>query len=76
MEFNLARTDHTARRGRLVFERGVVETPGFGPGGTDGTGKAMTAEELLDQAAEQMAAKRTAVVVAPEAVVSWDHTKL
>ena len=34
------------------------------------------AEELLDQAAEQMAAKRTAVVIEPETVVSWDHTKL
>ena len=34
------------------------------------------AEEVLDQVAEQMAAKRTAVVVEPDTVVSWDHTKL
>lgn len=34
------------------------------------------APELLDQAAEHMAAKRTAVVVVPERIVSWDHTKL
>lgn len=33
-------------------------------------------EELLSQAAEHMAAKRTAVVVAPQRIVSWDHTKL
>ncbi len=33
-------------------------------------------EELLDRAAEQMAAKRTAVIVEPTRVVSWDHTKL
>lgn len=33
-------------------------------------------EELLAQMAEHMAAKRTAVVVHPEKVVSWDHRKL
>ena len=33
-------------------------------------------EELLEQAATQMAAKRTAVVVEPLKVVSWDHRKL
>lgn len=32
--------------------------------------------ELLDQAAQHMAAKRTAVVVEPDRVVSWDHNKL
>lgn len=33
-------------------------------------------EELLDKAAETMAAKRTAVVIEPRKVISWDHTKL
>ena len=33
-------------------------------------------EDLLAQAAEHMAAKRTAVVVKPEKIVSWDHHKL
>ncbi len=32
--------------------------------------------ELLETAAQQMAAKRTAVVVRPDKIVSWDHTKL
>ncbi len=32
--------------------------------------------ELLDQAAAHMAAKRTAVIVEPDGIVSWDHTKL
>ncbi len=31
---------------------------------------------VLDEVAGHMAAKRTAVVVVPETVVSWDHTKL
>ena len=33
-------------------------------------------EEVLEQAAAQMAAKRTAVVVEPQKVISWDHRKL
>jgi len=33
-------------------------------------------EDLLSAAAEQMASKRTAVVIEPLKVVSWDHTKL
>ena len=33
-------------------------------------------EEVLEQAATQMAAKRTAVVVEPQKVISWDHRKL
>ena len=32
--------------------------------------------EVLEQAANQMAAKRTAVVVEPQKVISWDHRKL
>ena len=35
-----------ARRGRLTFPRGFVETPAFMPVGTYGTVKAMTPEEL------------------------------
>jgi len=33
-------------------------------------------EDLLSKAAEQMASKRTAVVIEPLKMVSWDHTKL
>jgi queuine tRNA-ribosyltransferase len=46
MKFELLRTDNRARRGRMVFARGVVETPAFMPVGTYGTVKAMTPEEL------------------------------
>lgn len=45
-------TDQTARRGRLVFDRGSVETPAFMPVGTYGTVKAMTPEELRKSGAE------------------------
>ncbi|MBN7818775.1 tRNA guanosine(34) transglycosylase Tgt [Bowmanella yangjiangensis] len=46
MKFELMTTDGKARRGRLVFDRGVVETPAFMPVGTYGTVKGMTPEEL------------------------------
>ncbi|MGD9841937.1 MAG: tRNA guanosine(34) transglycosylase Tgt [Steroidobacteraceae bacterium] len=46
MQFELLTTDNRARRGRLSFPRGAVETPAFMPVGTYGTVKAMTPEEL------------------------------
>jgi queuine tRNA-ribosyltransferase len=46
MRFALLRQDGAARRGRLVFSRGTVETPAFMPVGTYGTVKAMTPEQL------------------------------
>ncbi|WP_337842191.1 tRNA guanosine(34) transglycosylase Tgt [Rheinheimera sp.] len=46
MKFELLTTDGKARRGRLSFDRGVVETPAFMPVGTYGTVKGMTPEEL------------------------------
>ena len=46
MKFELSKQDDSARRGRLTFERGTVETPAFMPVGTYGTVKAMTPEEL------------------------------
>jgi queuine tRNA-ribosyltransferase len=52
MEFDLLGRDGLARRGRLRFARGTVETPAFMPVGTYGTVKAMTPEELLTVGAE------------------------
>ena len=46
MRFEITAKDGAARRGRIIFERGVVDTPAFMPVGTYGTVKAMTAEEL------------------------------
>lgn len=52
MKFDLITNDGVARRGRLTFDRGTVETPAFMPVGTYGTVKAMTPEELTDMGAE------------------------
>lgn len=46
MEFELDTTDGVARRGRLKFPRGVVETPAFMPVGTYGTVKAMLPRDI------------------------------
>jgi len=51
MKFELDRTDGKARRGRLIFERGVVETPAFMPVGTYGTVKGMTPDEVKETGA-------------------------
>jgi queuine tRNA-ribosyltransferase len=52
VNFELQGSDGAARRGRLRFMRGSVETPAFMPVGTYGTVKAMTPEELVEGGAE------------------------
>jgi queuine tRNA-ribosyltransferase len=52
MRFEFIRQDGRARRGRLHFDRGTVETPAFMPVGTYGTVKAMTPEEVRGIGAE------------------------
>jgi len=46
MQFELDREDGLARRGRLKFPRGVVETPAFMPVGTYGTVKGMLPRDI------------------------------
>jgi len=52
VKFELIKTDGLARRGRLNFARGVIETPTFMPVGTYGTVKAMTMEEVASTGAQ------------------------
>jgi queuine tRNA-ribosyltransferase len=52
MEFVLESTDRLARRGRLIFARGIVDTPAFMPVGTYGSVKAMTPEEVRESGAQ------------------------
>src|SRR5699024_9483286 len=52
MKFELTHHDGRARRGRLIFERGVVETPAFMPVGTYGTVKGLTPEEINEIGAQ------------------------
>ncbi|TRX57355.1 tRNA guanosine(34) transglycosylase Tgt [Thalassomonas sp. M1454] len=51
MKYDLINKDGKARRGRLTFDRGVVETPAFMPVGTYGTVKGMKTDEVKDTGA-------------------------
>ncbi len=52
MKFELDTTSGRARRGRMVFPRGVVETPAFMPVGTYGTVKGMLPRDIKEIGAQ------------------------
>ncbi len=52
MQFELLATDGRARRGRLTFPRGTVETPVFMPVGTYGTVKGMLPRDIKEIGAQ------------------------
>jgi len=52
MQFEHINNDGHARRGRLTFSRGVVETPAFMPVGTYATVKSVTPEEVAEVGAQ------------------------
>jgi queuine tRNA-ribosyltransferase len=52
MKFTLDNIDQGARRGRLSFDRGTIETPAFMPVGTYGSVKGLTPEEVKATGAE------------------------
>ncbi|WNK21529.1 tRNA guanosine(34) transglycosylase Tgt [Halomonas piscis] len=52
MDFERLADDGRARRGRLHFPRGIVETPAFMPVGTYGTVKGMTPESVKEIGAD------------------------
>jgi len=52
VKFEIQHTSGMARRGKLGFDRGQIDTPAFMPVGTYGTVKAMTPEELEGMGAQ------------------------
>jgi queuine tRNA-ribosyltransferase len=54
MSFELLANDGLARRGRMTFPRGTVETPAFMPVGTYGSVKGMLPEQLRALGAEMI----------------------
>lgn len=52
MQFEHLATDGAARRGRITFPRGVIETPAFMPVGTYGSVKAMLPRDLKEIGAQ------------------------
>jgi queuine tRNA-ribosyltransferase len=76
MQFELLDTDHAARRGRLHFARGVVETPAFMPVGTYGTVKAMTPTEVADTGAQIILGNTFHLMLRPGVEVIQAHGDL
>lgn len=76
MQFELLKTQDRARRGRLIFERGTVETPAFMPVGTYGTVKAMTPEEVRGIGAEIILGNTFHLMLRPGTEVIENHGDL
>jgi queuine tRNA-ribosyltransferase len=76
MKFDIFQTDGVARRGRLSFQRGSIETPAFMPVGTYGTVKAMTPEELVDIGAEIILGNTFHLMLRPGTQVIQGHGDL
>lgn len=76
MKFELLNNDGPARRGRLIFERGTVQTPSFMPVGTYGTVKTMTPEELREIGAEIILGNTFHLMLRPGTEVIQAHGDL
>jgi queuine tRNA-ribosyltransferase len=76
LKFELLKTDGAARRGRLHFDRGTVETPVFMPVGTYGTVKAMTPDEISDMGYEMILANTFHLMLRPGVEVIQQHGDL
>ena len=76
MKFEITQIDGRARRGKLDFARGTVETPAFMPVGTYGTVKAMTPEELLAIGAEMILGNTFHLMLRPGTEVIKAHGDL
>jgi queuine tRNA-ribosyltransferase len=76
VRFEIIAEDGLARRGRLYFERGTVETPVFMPVGTYGTIKAMTPEEVAGIGAEIILGNTFHLMLRPGVEVIQRHGDL
>ena len=76
MKFDLLTTEGQARRGRLSFGRGVIETPIFMPVGTYGTVKSITPEELTDMGAQIILGNTFHLLLRPNMEVIKAHGDL
>ena len=84
MQFELLATDGSARRGRITFPRGTIETPAFMPVGTAATVKAMKPEDVRRTGADiilgntyhlmlRSGAERVARLGGLHAFMNWDR---
>ncbi|GHA75877.1 tRNA guanosine(34) transglycosylase Tgt [Cognatilysobacter bugurensis] len=73
MDFELLGTDGAARRGRLTFPRGTVETPAFMPVGTYGSVKGIFPEQVRELGAEIILGNTFHLYLRPGLDVIADH---
>lgn len=73
MNFELLGTDGIARRGRLTFPRGTVETPAFMPVGTYGSVKGVLPEQVRALGAEIILGNTFYLYLRPGLDVIADH---
>jgi queuine tRNA-ribosyltransferase len=71
--YELLGNDGAARRGRLHFPRGTIETPAFMPVGTYGTVKTLTPEELVGLGAEIILGNTFHLMLRPGPEVMRQH---
>lgn len=76
MKFEVITTENNARRGRLHFPRGIVDTPAFMPVGTYGTVKAMTTDELRAMGAQIMLGNTFHLMLTPGTDIIQKHGTL
>lgn len=73
MNFEVDNSDGKARRGRLRFPRGVVETPAFMPVGTYGTVKGMTPKDIEAIGADIVLGNTFHLMLRPGTTVIQEH---
>lgn len=76
MQFELLKKDGAARRAKLHFQRGIVDTPAFMPVGTYGTVKAMTPEEVATSGAQILLGNTFHLMLRPGTEVIKEHGDL
>ncbi|MBL8250617.1 MAG: tRNA guanosine(34) transglycosylase Tgt [Candidatus Competibacter sp.] len=76
MRFEISHTDGSARRGRLTFPRGAVETPAFMPVGTYGAVKTLTPEEVRASGAEILLGNTFHLMLRPGTAIVQRHGDL
>ena len=76
MDFDLLAQDGHARRGRLQFPRGTIETPAFMPVGTYGSVKDMTPEEVVNTGAEIILGNTFHLMLRPGTEIIRQHGDL
>lgn len=76
MKFDLLSTDGYARRGRLTFARGIVETPIFMPVGTYGAVKSLAPDELNGIGAQIILGNTFHLMLRPTTAVIKAHGDL